>query len=37
MDYVSPELLMGLEYSYAVDIWAIGVLSYEICAGKVPF
>jgi len=35
--YVSPELLMGKTYDYKVDIWALGIMVYELLTGKLPF
>ena len=35
--YVSPELLKKKYYDHKVDIWGLGVLSYELLLGKVPF
>ena len=37
LDYVSPELALGQKYSYHVDLWAIGVLAYELLMGEPPF
>jgi serine/threonine protein kinase len=34
--YMAPEQLMG-EPSAASDIWALGVLAYEMLTGRVPF
>lgn len=37
-DYVSPELLMGLEYDGCLlDAWALGVLTYAIVENRLPF
>jgi aurora kinase len=36
-DYISPEILNGKMHSIEVDIWAIGVLTYELLTGTVPF
>lgn len=36
-DYLSPEMLLGQEYTAAVDIWSMGVLCYEFLHGKPPF
>jgi len=33
-DYISPEVLLELEYGPSVDWWALGVLMYEMVAGE---
>ena len=35
--YMAPELLKEKEYSYEVDIWALGIIIYKILIGKTPF
>ena len=35
--YSSPELLKKKGYSYKVDIWAIGIMCYELLMGRTPF
>ena len=35
--YMAPELLKEKEYSYEVDIWALGIIIYQILIGKTPF
>ena len=35
--YISPELLRNDPYDFSVDWWALGVLLYEMLAGKSPF
>ncbi|KAK7198600.1 protein kinase [Novymonas esmeraldas] len=35
--YFSPELCQGRPYNSKSDVWALGVLLYELCAGHVPF
>ncbi len=35
--YVSPEIINGIPYSYKADIWALGVVCYEILTGNSPF
>jgi serine/threonine protein kinase len=34
---VSPEVASGNYYSFEVDIWAIGVLAFELTVGVAPF
>jgi novel protein kinase C epsilon type len=33
-DYIAPEILQELDYGFGVDWWALGVLMYEMMAGK---
>lgn len=35
--YMSPELINGHPYDVKSDIWALGCLVYELCAGHPPF
>jgi len=35
--YISPEMLKDRTYSYASDIWALGIMIYQFFVGKVPF
>jgi NIMA (never in mitosis gene a)-related kinase len=35
--YLSPEIVRGLPYGFKSDIWALGVVLYEMCALKPPF
>ncbi|OMJ66081.1 hypothetical protein SteCoe_37206 [Stentor coeruleus] len=37
LDYMAPEIIKGQKHSYEVDIWALGVLLYEILHGYSPF
>ena len=37
LDYVSPDILSGESYDNFVDVWALGVLTYEMLTGKAPF
>jgi len=36
-DYLAPEMLKNEPYSDTVDVWTIGILSYEFLVGKTPF
>jgi aurora kinase len=36
-DYAPPEILERKEYDLSVDLWCLGVLTYELLTGKVPF
>lgn len=35
--YISPEMLENRSYSYASDLWALGVMLFQFCVGKTPF
>ena len=35
--YVAPEMFMGNEVDFRVDIWSTGVLMYQMLTGKKPF
>ena len=35
--YSSPQILKRSGYTYKVDIWAVGVLTYELLMGRTPF
>lgn len=36
-EYLAPELVLGQGHYKGVDIWAIGVLMYELVSGHSPF
>ncbi|KAI0763951.1 kinase-like domain-containing protein [Trametes elegans] len=35
--YIAPEIWLGQAYSYGVDVWAFGVIMYEMLHDKLPF
>jgi serine/threonine protein kinase len=37
LDYMAPEILEGINYSFQIDIWALGVILYELIHGSTPF
>ncbi|KAI7903085.1 kinase-like domain-containing protein [Cokeromyces recurvatus] len=37
LDYLSPEMVQQKYHNEAVDVWALGVLAYELLVGKAPF
>lgn len=36
-DFMSPEMVLRMDYSYGVDVWAAGVLIYELLTCRRPF
>ncbi|KAL4478884.1 hypothetical protein ABPG72_009710 [Tetrahymena utriculariae] len=37
IDYISPEIVNGEAYGQSVDIWSLGILTFELLTGKSPF
>lgn len=35
--YMSPQILSSEQYSYKCDIWALGVILYELLVGRPPW
>lgn len=36
-EYIAPEVLLRRPYSCAVDMWALGVITYVLLSGSMPF
>lgn len=36
-EYVAPEMIRGESYDTSLDLWAYGVLLYEMLSGRTPF
>uniref|UniRef100_A0AC35UDL0 Protein kinase domain-containing protein n=1 Tax=Rhabditophanes sp. KR3021 TaxID=114890 RepID=A0AC35UDL0_9BILA len=36
-EYVTPEILNGLDTEYSVDFWAMGICLFQFLVGKTPF
>ena len=34
VDYLSPEIVREKEYSYKTDVWAVGVMLWEMVFGE---
>ncbi len=37
MDYLAPEMIQGKGHDEKVDIWALGVILFELIHNKTPF
>lgn len=37
IDYLCPEIIQHRYYDSSVDIWALGVLTYQLATGSAPF
>lgn len=34
---MAPEIILGKGYTFTVDWWSLGVMIYEMIAGKLPY
>jgi aurora kinase len=37
LDYLAPEMVQNRYHDYTVDIWTLGILTYEFLVGRPPF
>jgi len=37
LEYSSPEQLLGERLRYNADLWAVGIIAYELLTGTIPF
>ena len=35
--YMAPEIHRGNEYDCRIDIWSLGIMTYEMLCGRPPF
>lgn len=35
--YRAPEIILGMEYDFAIDVWSVGCTLYELYTGKILF
>ncbi|EGR34241.1 protein kinase domain protein, partial [Ichthyophthirius multifiliis] len=35
--YKAPEILLEIGYTHEVDMWAVGIICYQILSGNHPF
>jgi len=36
-EYLAPEVIMGANYGFEIDWWALGIFTFEFAFGKTPF
>jgi len=36
-EYMSPEMIQHRPYDLKIDVWALGILLFELIAGHAPF
>ncbi|GES73032.1 kinase-like domain-containing protein [Rhizophagus clarus] len=37
LPYVAPEVIIGKEYTFASDIYSVGIIMWEVSSGQLPF
>ena len=37
IDYIAPEIVRREAYNTDLDLWTVGVLTYELASGRAPF
>jgi serine/threonine protein kinase len=37
LEYLDPEYVQGKPSEFSRDVWAIGIVAYELLAGRNPF
>ena len=37
LDYTCPEMIIGMPYGQEADMWSLGVITYNILCGRLPF
>jgi len=37
LDYLAPEMVENKPHDDSIDIWCLGILTYELLTGKAPF
>ena len=36
-NYMSPERILGKDYSYSSDVWSLGLIIFELATGQFPY
>ena len=37
LDYMAPEIMLRKEYDSSADLWSLGIITYEMLHGDIPF
>ena len=37
LEYMAPEMILNNPHNHTLDIWALGILLYELVHGRAPF